>query len=110
METYYDPADLAEFGNMGEDSPALWEQFMSYYGSVFSEGALTAKEKSLIALGVALAIQCPYCIDSFTQDLLSKGCTREQITEVIHASAAITGGMTLAHGLQVKNVMNKLEM
>lgn len=110
METYYRPDDLNQFGNMGEDSPDLWEKFMGWYGNVFAEGALTAKEKSLIAFGVALAIECPYCIDSFTQDLLSKGCTREQITEAMHASAAITGGATLAHGLQAKNVMNQLEM
>jgi alkylhydroperoxidase/carboxymuconolactone decarboxylase family protein len=110
METYYNPADLKDFGNMGEDSPELWEKFMGWYGGVFAEGALTAREKSLIAFGVALAVECPYCIDSFTRDLLSKGCTREQITEAMHASAAITGGATLAHGLQAKNVMNKLEM
>lgn len=110
METYYDPADLPRFGNMGEDSPELWERFMGWYGDVFKDGALSAREKSLIALGVALAIECPYCIDAYTQDLLAKGCTREEITEAMHASAAITGGATLAHGLQSKRIMDRLSM
>lgn len=110
METYYNPDDLTCFGNMGEDSPELWDKFMGWYGDVFQEGALSAREKSLIAFGVALAIECPYCIDSFTQDLLEKGLSREQITEAMHASAAITGGATLAHGLQSKNVMDRLSM
>jgi alkylhydroperoxidase/carboxymuconolactone decarboxylase family protein YurZ len=56
MDTYYNPEDLAKFGTMGEEAPQLWETFMNYYGSVFAEGALTAREKSLIALAVASAI------------------------------------------------------
>ena len=82
---------------------------MAYYGDVFAEGALTAREKSLIALAVATALQCPYCIDSYTNDCLNKGVDEEQMTEAIHVAAAIRGGATLAHGLQVKNIVKKLE-
>ena len=48
METYYDPADLAKFSadGIGEGAPELWDLFMAYYGKVFEEGALTAREKS----------------------------------------------------------------
>ena len=50
MDTYYNPEDLAQFGNMGEDAPELWEKFMAYYGQVFEDGALSAREKCLICL------------------------------------------------------------
>ena len=94
---------------MGEEAPELWNKFMAYYGDVFAEGALTAREKSLIALAVATALQCPYCIDSYTNDCLNKGVDEEQMTEAIHVAAAIRGGATLAHGLQMKNIVKKLE-
>ncbi|MDR2180503.1 MAG: arsenosugar biosynthesis-associated peroxidase-like protein [Synergistaceae bacterium] len=110
MSTYYEADDLPKFGTMGEEAPQLWEKFMSYYGAVFAEGALTAREKSLIALAVAEAVQCPYCIDSYTQDCLTKGITEAQMTEATHVAAAIRGGATLAHGLQMKNVVKKLEL
>lgn len=110
METYYNPADLAKFSTMGEEAPGLWDKFMQYYGAVFAEGALTAREKSLIALAVAHAVQCPYCIDSYTQDCLSKGVDEEQMTEAVHVAAAIRGGATLVHGVQMKNVAKKLEL
>lgn len=109
METYYNPDDLEKFGAMGEEAPELWKNFMQYYGSVFEEGALTAREKSLIALAVAHAVQCPYCIDSYTQDCLSKGVNEEQMTEAVHVAAAIRGGATLVHGVQMKNIVKKLE-
>jgi alkylhydroperoxidase/carboxymuconolactone decarboxylase family protein len=110
MKTYYNPEDLAQFGNMGEDAPGLWEKFMAYYGSVFKEGALSAKEKALIAFAVAHAVQCPYCIDSFTQTLLDMGVNQEQMIEAVHAAAAIRGGATLAHGMQAKNTIKRLEL
>jgi alkylhydroperoxidase/carboxymuconolactone decarboxylase family protein len=110
MPDYYDADDLPKLGTMGEEAPQLWEKFMSYYEAVFAEGALTAREKSLIALAVAEAVQCPYCIDSYAQDCLSKGVTEAQMTEATHVAAAIRGGATLAHGLQMKNVIKKLEL
>ena len=79
METYYNPEDLDKFSTMGEEAPELWDLYMAYYGKVFAEGALTAREKALIALAVAGAVQCPYCIDSYTQSCLEKGVTEEQM-------------------------------
>ena len=110
METYYDPADLPKFSSMGEEAPELWDLFMAYYGKVFEDGALTAREKALIALAVAGAVECPYCIDSYTQSCLEKGVTEEQMTEAFHVANAIRGGATLVHGVQMKNVVDSLEM
>lgn len=109
MDTYYNQEDLGKFGTMGEEAPELWEKFMGYYTAVFAEGALTAREKSLIALAVAHAVQCPYCIDSYTNDCLSKGVNEEQMTEAVHVAAAIRGGASLVHGVQMKNIVKKLE-
>ena len=110
METYYNPDDLAKFPTMGEQVGELWDLYMAYYGKVFSEGALTAREKAIVALSVAAAVQCPYCIDSYTQSCLEKGVTEEQMTEAIHVANAIRGGAALVHGVQMKNVVGKLEM
>src|SRR5881296_2302257 len=110
MDTYYHPPDLGKFSDMGKGNKELWDKFMSYYSSVFADGALTAREKSLIALGVAHAVQCPYCIDAYTQDTLAKGCDLEQITEAVHVAAAIRGGASLVHGVQMRNVAKKIGM
>jgi len=89
MDHYYHAGDLGRFAEMGKGNADLWEKFSSYYAAVFAEGALTEREKALIALGVAHAVQCPYCIDAYTQDTLAKGCDLEQITEAVHVAAAI---------------------
>jgi alkylhydroperoxidase/carboxymuconolactone decarboxylase family protein len=109
-ETYYHRTDLGRFPEIGEHAPALAKKFFEYYGAVFEDGALSAREKSLIALGVAHAVQCPYCIDAYTQDALSKGCDLEQLTEAVHVATAIKGGSALVHGVQMRNVASKLGM
>ncbi len=110
METYYRPADLAHFPDMGQNRPELWKKFMDYYGAVFEEGALTEREKSLIALAVAHAVQCPYCIDAYTQACLQKGSDLDQMTEAIHVANAIRGGASMVHGVQMRNIAARLGM
>ncbi|MEZ4466679.1 MAG: arsenosugar biosynthesis-associated peroxidase-like protein [bacterium] len=110
METYYDPADLAKFGNIAEGNTDLARKFFAWYNAVFAEGALTAREKSLIALAVAHAVQCPYCIDAYSKDALEKGSDLEQMTEAMHVAAAIRGGASLVHGVQMLNHVHKTGM
>lgn len=110
MSAYYEEKDLEKFAAMGEEAPELWEKFMGYYGAVFAEGALTAREKAIIALAVAHAVQCPYCIDSYTQTCLSMGVTEAQMTEAVHVTCALRGGASLVHGVQMKNIVKKLAL
>lgn len=110
METYYDPKDLKKFGKITEFQKEMGDKFFSYYGEVFKEGALTKREKSLIALAVAHAIQCPYCIDAYTQDTMEHGCDEEQLMEAVHVAAAIRGGASLVHGVQMMNKYKDLSM
>jgi alkylhydroperoxidase/carboxymuconolactone decarboxylase family protein len=110
MSTYYNPEDLKNFGKISEFQPELGKKFFDYYGEVFKEGALTAREKSLIALAVAHAVQCPYCIDAYTADTLEKGCDEKQMMEAVHVAAAIKSGAALVHGVQMMNKYKELSM
>lgn len=109
-ETYYDPKDLPKFGDISEGAPELWEKFSEWYGAVFAEGALSEREKALIALAVAHAVQCPYCIDAYAQACLEKGSNQDQMIEAVHVAAAIRGGASLVHGVQMKKITDKLGM
>jgi alkylhydroperoxidase/carboxymuconolactone decarboxylase family protein len=109
-DTYYNREDLGKFGNITDFQKKLGDKFFNYYNEVFAEGALTAREKSLIALAVAHAIQCPYCIDAYTEDSMKKGVDEEQMMEAVHVAAAIRGGASLVHGVQMMNIANEKMM
>lgn len=108
-KSYYDPNDLKKFGEITEFQKELGDNFFNYYNSVFKEGALSAREKALIALAVAHTEQCPYCIDAYTKDSLQRGVTREQMMEAVHVGAAIKSGAALVHSTMMMNKVKKLE-
>jgi len=109
-EHYYNSKDLAKFGNIAELQKELGEKFFAYYGEVFKESHLSSREKSLIALAVAHAVQCPYCIDAYSTDAFEKGWSEAQMMEAIHVAAAIRGGASLVHGVQMMNKVKGIGM
>src|SRR5687767_12428240 len=109
MADYYASEDLQKFGDIGRHAKALADQFFKYYNAVTgADGALTRREKSLIALAVAHAQKCPYCIDAYTTACLEAGSNPEQMMEAVHVAAAMQAGITLVHGVQMQNHLDKL--
>lgn len=108
--TYYNPDDLKKFGDITEFQKSMGDKFFAWYGEVFADSELTAKEKSLIALAVAHAVQCPYCIDAYSNDAFEKGWSEGQMMEAVHVAAAIRGGASLVHGVQMMNKVKEIAM
>ena len=107
---YYNAEDLKKFGNVADWQKPLADKFFSYYNEVFKDSALSAREKSLIALAVAHAMQCPYCIDAYSNDAFEKGWSEEQMMEAVHVASAIKGGAVLVHGVQMMNKVKDIAM
>ena len=110
MPEYYRAEQLAKFAQIAEGNQELADKFFAYYNSVFAEGALTGREKALIALAVAHAVQCPYCIDAYSQGCLEQGADLDQMTEAVHVACAIRGGASLVHGVQMLEHVQKTGM
>ena len=110
MDSYFKPEHLAKFGEIREGNEDLARKFFEYYGSVFADGALTVREKALIALAVSHAVQCPYCIDAYSTECLKQGSDIEEMTEAVHVATAIRGGASLVHGLQMMEHVTKASM
>ena len=106
-DSYFKPEDLKKFGDITEFQEELGKKFFEYYGAVFEEGALTKREKCLIALAVAHTISCPYCIDAYSSASLSNGADEEQMMEAVHVAAAINSGATLVNSVQMMNHVKK---
>jgi len=104
---YYKAEHLAHFASIAEGNKELADRFFAWYGAVFADGALSAREKALLALAVAHAIQCPYCIDAYTKSCLEAGLSLEHITEAVHVASAIRGGASLIHTLQAHNAVDR---
>jgi alkylhydroperoxidase/carboxymuconolactone decarboxylase family protein len=110
MSAYYESDDLKKFGEMRRVNPELGAAFFDYYDSAMKEGALSAREKSLIALAVAHTLKCPYCIEAYTKSCMKKGADEEQMNEAVHVAAAMAAGVTLVHGVQMMNHIDEMTL
>ena len=64
------------------------------------DGAIPAKYRELVSIGVALTTQCGDCIDVHTKNALEAGASRQEIAEVVFIAAALRAGAAVGHGLQ----------
>ena len=110
MTEYYKDEDLERFGEIGKYNPELFRKFMSWYNAALEPGMLSKREKVLIGLAVAHAIQCPYCIDAYSKSCLEEGMSLDHITEAVHLAAAVRGGASLIHGIQAHNTVDKMSI
>ena len=109
-KSYFNPDDLAKFGNIVEFQESMGKKFFAYYSEVFKESALTEREKALIALAIAHAFSCPYCIDAYSTTCLEKGADPEQMMEAVHVAAVMKAGISLVASTQMMNHVKKLSM
>lgn len=110
MGHYFDDQDLKKFGNIGRVNKELGDKFFGYYNEVMKAGALSEREKALIALAVSHALKCPYCIDAYSTTCLEKGADEAQMSEAVHVAAAMAAGITLVHSVQMMNKIDSLSM
>jgi AhpD family alkylhydroperoxidase len=74
---------------------AAWQEYQAVSNP---NGALDAKTKELIGLGVAAQIPCTYCVYYHTQAARHAGATDAQIKEAVAAAAETRKWSTVMNG------------
>jgi AhpD family alkylhydroperoxidase len=99
----YDMENLTKFGTLDKSAASGMAAFWAFDKASFEAGALTAREKQLIAIGVALTTQCPYCIKLHVDAARKEGATDAQLAETALVAAAIRAGGALTHATHLFN-------
>jgi AhpD family alkylhydroperoxidase len=93
----YPEADPALAKRRRSLAPNIEQAFVDFGREVFDEGALPAKTKHLIAVAVAHATQCPWCIRGHSRAASRYGASAEEIMESIWVAAEMRAGAAYAH-------------
>lgn len=80
--------------------PDTMKGFGAMAQGALAEGALTALQKELIALGIGVASRCDACIGFHVKALIKLGVTREQLMETLGVCAYMGGGPTLMYAAE----------
>ena len=91
---------LKEFSKLNGD---VFSSFVDFDTKSMKEGALSVKEKELIAVAVAHTTGCPYCIDIHTKGAKRANASKEEVAESIMVATALKAGSALAHSVNALN-------
>jgi len=98
-----------DIDKMKAEIPDTIQGFGGLFSKVMKDGALTAREKELIALGIGVADHCTPCIRSHVQKCLEAGATRQQILEAASVAVVMAGGPAYVHIPVVLDTLDDLQ-
>jgi AhpD family alkylhydroperoxidase len=82
---------------MQELTPNSVNGFMGMFKKIMGEGALTVREKELVALGIGLSKECVPCIRMHVKKALDAGAKKEEILEAAEVAVMMNGGPSYTH-------------
>jgi len=83
--------------------------FARLFGKTMADGALTVKQKELVAIGIAVAKQCEPCIILHVQKCLEAGATKEEMLEASGVAVMMSGGPAYTHVPMVIDAIDALQ-
>ena len=87
----------ATTAEMRRKAPDLCKGFGSMYQQLMGDGALSLREKELIAAGIGMAIRCKPCLFAHVEKAVKAGATREQLLEMGGVVVTMQGGPAYTH-------------
>ena len=79
----YDMKNLIKMKTLAANAPEAMEAFVAFDKAALAEGAIPRKYKELMAVAVALTIQCPYCIELHVNRAREMGASDPEIAESV---------------------------
>lgn len=78
-------------GYMMKNSP-VFNAFTTLEAKTFADGALSKKEKELIAIGISIVINCESCLEWHIHEALKDGAEEKEILEAVETGIEMGGG------------------
>jgi AhpD family alkylhydroperoxidase len=103
------PAQMRE---LNWQTPKIAKAFSELFHGLMEEGALSVREKELIALAIAMAVRCIPCINVHTEKAIRAGASREEVLEAAGVAVLMQGGPAytyLPHVLDALDVLPREE-
>lgn len=92
---------------LARDMRGPMSAFAQLNGATTAPGALDAKFKQLIALGISIATRCDGCIAYHVHDAVKAGATRQEILETLGISILMGGGPAVVYACEALEALEQ---
>ena len=91
---------------LNDKDPEVLRSLYDYRRKVFRDGALSPKEKELIALALSSALKCEKCLDHHADEAKRKGATGDEILEALEVAMYMTGPSAMIWTERIDEIVN----
>ena len=95
-----------DMAKMKQLTPNMLAGFGGLFQKVMQDGKLSLKIKELIAVSIAVAMQCEPCINLHVAKCLEAGASKEETLEAVEVAVVMQGGPAYTH---IPMIINALE-
>ena len=84
-------------GNLQKEAPEEIGAFLNFLQKAEKDSSISAKNKELINVSLAVAAQCEWCIAFHTQNAIKLGASKEELIESGMQAVVMHGGPALMY-------------
>jgi AhpD family alkylhydroperoxidase len=84
-------------GKLKQLTPDTVNGFAAMFTKIMQDGAVSLKNKELIAVAIAVAANCQHCIRLHVHKCLEIGLTKEEILDAASVAVVMGGGPAWTH-------------
>lgn len=84
---------------------AVYRAFLEMESAAFTDGVLSKQAKELIAIGIAVVIDCESCMQWHIEQAARAGASERQVLEAVEVGIEMGGGPATAHARFALRVM-----
>ena len=98
---------IEKTGKYQAAAPQIFEGFGVMGKAAKRQGVLTEKNKELIALGIAIATHCDFCIAYHVKSLVRLQTTRDEFCEALEMISYMGGGPSISYSAKALDAFDQ---
>jgi AhpD family alkylhydroperoxidase len=98
---------LASLEKIGQQQPDVVQALVQFKDRVFVDGALSVKDKALIALALGCALKCNTCIEVNSRLAIDSGATRDELREAMIVAMYMAGPSAVVWTPKVAEILSQ---
>ena len=91
---------------LNEKDPKTLKSLYAYRRVVFKDGALSTKDKELIALALSCTLKCEKCLTHHAEEAKKHGATEDEILEAMEVAMYMTGPSAMIWTEEIDKLVN----
>ncbi|MDD1747592.1 MAG: carboxymuconolactone decarboxylase family protein [Methanomassiliicoccales archaeon] len=92
---------------LAKQQPSVVTALYKYKHEIFKEGALTVKEKELIAVAISMLLKCDMCLEVHAEEAKKQGATVDELREAMMVAMYLAGPTAMIWSEAIDKVLKE---